>query len=99
MFVFNVKIPFKLTLRVWDTFLLEGDKILSAMAYCLLKLHRHQLYALGMDDILNFLQVSYKNYNILISSMILHVSNLGLFYIIFITQFYIYFNFMNFQSI
>jgi len=43
---------------VWDIFLLEGDKILSAMAYCLLKLHRHQLYALGMDDILNFLQVS-----------------------------------------
>lgn len=39
-------------------FLLEGDKILSAMAYCLLKLHRSQLYALGMDDILNFLQVS-----------------------------------------
>jgi len=51
------RIPFKLTLRVWDIFLLEGDKILSAMAYCLLKLHRNQLYALGMDDILNFLQV------------------------------------------
>lgn len=43
---------------MWDIFLLEGDKILSAMAYCLLKLHRNQLYALGMDDILNFLQVS-----------------------------------------
>ncbi|XP_029344086.1 USP6 N-terminal-like protein isoform X1 [Acyrthosiphon pisum] len=59
------RIPFKLTLRVWDTFLLEGDKILSAMAYCLLKLHRHQLYALGMDDILNFLQVKLEqNYQL-----------------------------------
>ncbi|XP_050431814.1 USP6 N-terminal-like protein [Adelges cooleyi] len=51
------RIPFKLTLRVWDVFLLEGDKILSAMAFCLLKLHRSQLYTLGMDDILHFLQV------------------------------------------
>jgi len=51
------RIPFKLTLRVWDIFLLDGDKILSAMAYCLLKLHRNQLLNLGMDDILNFLQV------------------------------------------
>ncbi|XP_050542270.1 USP6 N-terminal-like protein [Daktulosphaira vitifoliae] len=51
------RIPFKLTLRIWDIFLLEGDKILSATAFCLLKLHRNQLYALGMDDILHFLQV------------------------------------------
>uniref|UniRef100_A0A1B6DWH4 USP6 N-terminal-like protein n=1 Tax=Clastoptera arizonana TaxID=38151 RepID=A0A1B6DWH4_9HEMI len=51
------RIPFKLTLRVWDVYLLEGEKILTVMAYNLLKLHRRNLTRLGMDDILQFLQV------------------------------------------
>lgn len=51
------RIPFKLTLRVWDVYLLIGERILTAMAYNLLKLHRRTLMGLGMDDILQFLQV------------------------------------------
>ncbi|XP_039285973.1 USP6 N-terminal-like protein [Nilaparvata lugens] len=51
------RIPFKLTLRVWDVYLLEGERVLTAMAYNLLKLHRRNLMQLGMDDILQFLQV------------------------------------------
>nr|CAD7453849.1 unnamed protein product [Timema tahoe] len=51
------RIPFRLTLRVWDVFLMEGERVLTGMAYNLLKLHRRTLSRLGMDDILQFLQV------------------------------------------
>ncbi|XP_063241024.1 USP6 N-terminal-like protein isoform X2 [Bacillus rossius redtenbacheri] len=51
------RIPFRLTLRVWDVYLLEGERILTGMAYNLLKMHRRTLSHLGMDDILQFLQV------------------------------------------
>jgi hypothetical protein len=51
------QIPFSLTLRVWDVYLMEGDRVLTAMAYTLLKMHRKTLLKLGMDDILQFLQV------------------------------------------
>ncbi|KAF6200498.1 hypothetical protein GE061_004941 [Apolygus lucorum] len=51
------RIPFRLTLRVWDVYLFIGERILTAMAYNLLKIHRRKLISLGMDDILQFLQV------------------------------------------
>uniref|UniRef100_A0A0A9WF26 USP6 N-terminal-like protein n=2 Tax=Lygus hesperus TaxID=30085 RepID=A0A0A9WF26_LYGHE len=51
------RIPFRLTLRVWDVYLFIGERILTAMAYNLLKIHRRKLNSLGMDDILQFLQV------------------------------------------
>ncbi|XP_065351297.1 USP6 N-terminal-like protein isoform X1 [Cloeon dipterum] len=51
------RIPFSLTLRVWDVYLLEGEKVLTTMAYTLLKMHRKTLLKLGMDEILQFLQV------------------------------------------
>ena len=35
--------PFTLTLRLWDIFILEGEKILTAMAYTILKLHKSEL--------------------------------------------------------
>lgn len=34
------QIPFTLTLRLWDIFILEGEKILTGMAYNIIKLHR-----------------------------------------------------------
>jgi len=40
---------------------MEGDKVLTAMAYTLLKMHRKTLLKLGMDDILQFLQVTLTN--------------------------------------
>ncbi|XP_014242865.1 USP6 N-terminal-like protein isoform X1 [Cimex lectularius] len=51
------RIPFRLTLRVWDVYLMIGERVLTAMAYNLLKLHRRKLSSIGMDDILHFLQV------------------------------------------
>lgn len=51
------QIPFTLTLRVWDVYLLEGERILTGMAYNLLKMHRRTLSRLGMDEILQYLQV------------------------------------------
>uniref|UniRef100_A0A671P3Y7 USP6 N-terminal-like protein n=1 Tax=Sinocyclocheilus anshuiensis TaxID=1608454 RepID=A0A671P3Y7_9TELE len=32
--------PFTLTLRLWDIFILEGEKVLTAMAYTILQLHK-----------------------------------------------------------
>lgn len=32
--------PFTLTLRIWDIYILEGERVLPAMSYTLLKLHK-----------------------------------------------------------
>uniref|UniRef100_A0A8C3HJN1 USP6 N-terminal-like protein n=1 Tax=Chrysemys picta bellii TaxID=8478 RepID=A0A8C3HJN1_CHRPI len=32
--------PFTLTLRLWDIYILEGERVLTAMAYTILKLHK-----------------------------------------------------------
>ncbi|PIO32800.1 hypothetical protein AB205_0207390, partial [Aquarana catesbeiana] len=32
--------PFTLNLRIWDVYILEGDRILTAMSYTVLKLHK-----------------------------------------------------------
>ncbi|CAL1595511.1 unnamed protein product [Knipowitschia caucasica] len=48
--------PFTLTLRIWDIFILEGDKILTAMAYTTLKLHKKRLQKLPLEDVREFLQ-------------------------------------------
>lgn len=34
------RVPFSLTLRLWDCFMLEGEVILTCMSYTLLKLHK-----------------------------------------------------------
>ncbi|KPM08566.1 RAB GTPase-activating protein-like protein 3 [Sarcoptes scabiei] len=34
------RVPFSLTLRLWDVFLLDGEIILTGMSYTLLKLHK-----------------------------------------------------------
>ncbi|XP_041853519.1 ubiquitin carboxyl-terminal hydrolase 6 [Melanotaenia boesemani] len=48
--------PFTLTLRLWDIYILEGDKILTAMAYTTLKLHKKRLLKLQLEDLREFLQ-------------------------------------------
>ncbi|XP_045109450.1 TBC domain-containing protein C215.01-like isoform X2 [Portunus trituberculatus] len=50
------RVPFPLTLRLWDIFLLEGEHLLLAFAYTVLKLHRRQIARLDMDQILDYLQ-------------------------------------------
>ena len=55
------RLPFSLTLRVWDVFLLEGDCIILAMAYNILKLHQKSLLKMDMDQLMEFLQKSLPN--------------------------------------
>lgn len=50
------RIPFSITIRVWDLYLLEGDTIMIAMAYTILKLHRKPLLKMEMDELMEFLQ-------------------------------------------
>lgn len=51
------RVPFSLTLRLWDVYIMEGEVILTAMSYTLLKLHRKTLLKMDMDDLLEFLQI------------------------------------------
>ncbi|XP_058975266.1 USP6 N-terminal-like protein isoform X3 [Musca domestica] len=62
--VFVERIPFSLSLRVWDIFLLEGDRVITAMAITILYLHKNELLRLkDMDSILEYLQVKlHKNF-------------------------------------
>uniref|UniRef100_A0A8C1XGJ9 Si:ch211-288d18.1 n=1 Tax=Cyprinus carpio TaxID=7962 RepID=A0A8C1XGJ9_CYPCA len=48
--------PFTLTLRLWDIFILEGEKVLTAMAYTILQLHKKQLLKMSLEDLREFLQ-------------------------------------------
>ncbi|XP_049431263.1 USP6 N-terminal-like protein [Epinephelus fuscoguttatus] len=48
--------PFTLTLRLWDIYILEGEKMLTAMAYTTLKLHKKRLQKLPLEDLREFLQ-------------------------------------------
>ncbi|XP_076861816.1 USP6 N-terminal-like protein isoform X2 [Brachyhypopomus gauderio] len=48
--------PFTLTLRLWDIYILEGEKVLTAMAYTALKIHRKRLLKMPLEDLREFLQ-------------------------------------------
>ncbi|XP_029951389.1 USP6 N-terminal-like protein [Salarias fasciatus] len=48
--------PFTLTLRLWDIYILEGEKMLTAMSYTTLKLHKKRLLKLQLEDLREFLQ-------------------------------------------
>ncbi|KAM4747268.1 USP6 N-terminal-like protein [Rhinophrynus dorsalis] len=48
--------PFTLNLRIWDIYILDGDRILTAMSYTILKLHKKQLMKQSMEDLIAFLQ-------------------------------------------
>ncbi|KFR17839.1 USP6 N-terminal-like, partial [Opisthocomus hoazin] len=50
--------PFTLSLRIWDIYILEGERILTAMSYTILKLHRKHLMKLQMEELVEFLQDS-----------------------------------------
>jgi hypothetical protein len=42
---------------VWDLYLLEGERVMLAMAYNILRMHRRFLAKLQMDEIIEHLQV------------------------------------------
>lgn len=48
--------PFTLNLRIWDIYILEGERVLTAMSYTILKLHRRHLMRLSMEKLVEFLQ-------------------------------------------
>ncbi|XP_056659530.1 USP6 N-terminal-like protein [Monodelphis domestica] len=48
--------PFTLTLRLWDVYILEGERVLTAMAYTVLKLHRKRLLKMALEELREFLQ-------------------------------------------
>ncbi|XP_047431219.1 USP6 N-terminal-like protein isoform X2 [Mugil cephalus] len=50
--------PFTLTLRIWDIYILEGERVLSAMSYTILKLHKKHLMRLSMEELVEFMQVT-----------------------------------------
>jgi len=50
------RIPFSISIRIWDLYLLEGECILLAMAFTILKLHRKTLLKMEMDELMEFLQ-------------------------------------------
>lgn len=55
---FVERVPFSLCLRVWDIYLLDGERVVTAMAYTILKLHKKAIMKLNdMDLIVNYIQV------------------------------------------
>ncbi|KAM8942674.1 USP6 N-terminal-like protein [Lycaon pictus] len=50
--------PFSLTLKLWDVYMLDGERVLMAMAYTILKVHRKRLLKLPLEGLREFLQDS-----------------------------------------
>ncbi|KAM3720126.1 USP6 N-terminal-like protein [Dirofilaria immitis] len=50
------RVPFPLALRLWDVFLLEGDVILIAMAYNIMKMHEKTMRKLQMENFMEYIQ-------------------------------------------
>ncbi|KAM4602761.1 USP6 N-terminal-like protein [Polymixia lowei] len=48
--------PFTLTLRLWDIFILEGERLLTAMSYTILKIHKKRLLKMSLEELREFLQ-------------------------------------------
>ncbi|XP_077722229.1 TBC1 domain family member 3B-like isoform X1 [Canis aureus] len=50
--------PFSLTLNLWDAYVLDGERVLTARAYTILKVHRKRLLKLPLEGLREFLQDS-----------------------------------------
>ncbi|XP_014218955.1 USP6 N-terminal-like protein [Copidosoma floridanum] len=63
--VFQERTPVSLGLRIWDIFLLEGDRVLPAVAYTIMKMHKRQLMKMeSLDEFCNYLQMKLeKNFD------------------------------------
>ncbi|XP_044933397.1 USP6 N-terminal-like protein [Mustela putorius furo] len=48
--------PIGLTLKLWDAYILDGERVLTAMAYTVLRLHRKHLLKLPLEGLQGFLQ-------------------------------------------
>ncbi|XP_035890810.1 USP6 N-terminal-like protein isoform X2 [Anopheles stephensi] len=57
--IFIERIPFSLCLRVWDIYMMFGERVLTVMAYTILKIHKSKLLRMkDMDQVTDFLQTS-----------------------------------------
>lgn len=50
------RVPFSLSLRLWDIYILEGEKLLVAMSYSLLKMHQKQIVRMEIEELMAFFQ-------------------------------------------
>ncbi|CAH1798329.1 unnamed protein product [Owenia fusiformis] len=50
------RMPFHLTLRIWDIYMLEGERVLCTMGYLLLKMHKRKIVKMDMEELFGFLQ-------------------------------------------
>ncbi|XP_069480188.1 uncharacterized protein [Ambystoma mexicanum] len=48
--------PFTLTLRLWDIYILEGERVLTGMAYTIIRLHKKHLVKMSLEQLREFLQ-------------------------------------------
>ncbi|XP_046604609.1 USP6 N-terminal-like protein isoform X1 [Neodiprion virginianus] len=56
--IFQERTPVSLGLRIWDVFLLDGDRILPPMAYSVMKLHKRYLMPMeSLDEFCGYLQM------------------------------------------
>ena len=51
-------VPFHLAVRLWDIWMLEGEKLLIAMMYNMVKMYRHQLVKINLDRMMTLMQTS-----------------------------------------
>lgn len=73
LFTNDVQIPFSLCLRVWDIYLLDGEKVVTAMAYNILRMHKQYILKLrDMDQIVQYIQVNYSFDNALLIFFVIH---------------------------
>lgn len=52
------RVPFSLTLRLWDLFLVEGDAVLLAMALNVFKMHDKRIRKFNVETFMEFVQSS-----------------------------------------
>lgn len=50
------RVPFHLTLRLWDIYLLEGERILIGMSFNIMKMHRRRLMRMSQEEIMGLFQ-------------------------------------------
>ncbi|XP_066586771.1 USP6 N-terminal-like protein [Prorops nasuta] len=80
--VFQERTPVSLGLRIWDIFLLDGDRMLPAMAYTIMKLHKRYLVDMeSLDEFCNYLQIKLEkdfrfDDDTVINAMVRHMEEL-----------------------
>ncbi|ESN99017.1 hypothetical protein HELRODRAFT_67442 [Helobdella robusta] len=51
------RVPFPLAMRLWDIYIYEGERLLVAMSYNIIKMHKKRIMQLDMDHLMSFFQV------------------------------------------